>query len=105
MALFPWTCKLKIDEIKKDKIYNLLFYLHSLADYIFFTDSRTGNRGVKQGWIFFLKNFSHFWILSFQKRYTCPNKKLETSELFSEKWWKVDLHQISTLEPNLPRIF
>ncbi len=42
-------------------------------------------------------------ILSFQKRYTCPEKILNIKKLFKKMWSKISLfHQILTSEPNCP---
>ncbi len=45
-------------------------------------------------------NFSLVSILSFRKRYICPQKIFGIWKLFKKMWWSPDFQQISTLEPN-----
>ncbi len=72
--------------------------------------SRTQRPSIK---IFFKPKiywkFGYFWkacIVSFQKSNICPNKFLETSELFDKFYFNSsNFQQISALEPNFTRKF
>ncbi len=78
------------------------------------SNSRGTSRTQRPSTQFFFKariywKFGVFWkvcIVSFQKSNICPNKYLETSELFKKiHFYSSNFQQISALEPNLTMNF